>query len=195
MPTMILPTQAAAAACKYPSTDRRAEADAYVNGLSNLDNDCTLLILSFLCHPDLNSFAICNRLNREVRGSPLLDQTRTGVIICSETTTVLQLYNKALDAGRWNNGLYSGKRTHLRVVGFKRWRDWNDELNRNVQLTGVTNLDLSCSPQHIRVVNQYFYYSLSFALAFMLPNLQELDLSYLDRTDSVIQNSVTYVPI
>jgi hypothetical protein len=99
--------------------------------------------------------------------------------------------------------LYSGNRTHLRVVGFERlglaYANYEQEglellvhgyarRAGNVQLTGVTKLDLSCSPQDgNRLAWPFVSYVPCYALARILPNLQELDLSFLGRTHHAIQ--------
>jgi hypothetical protein len=150
-----------------------------------------LLILGFLSAEDLNSFAICSRRCREARSSPSLDQTRTGTIICSQNTSILKIY-KAIFRGGWNNGLYSGNRTRLRVVSFERLRGFYERNNNDihqralsddVQLTGVNSLDLSCSHDD-RDGTVPPYYACYF-LALILPNLRELDLSYMQTACSI----------
>ena len=48
-----------------------------------LNNDCLIMILSFLSSNDLNSFAECNHRCRQARNNESLDQTRTGTVIWS----------------------------------------------------------------------------------------------------------------
>jgi hypothetical protein len=108
-------------------------------------------------------------------------------------TYVRQLYN-AFDRGHWNNDLYSGNRTHLRVVAHRRHWNCDEGLfyeampivdgylhahdTGNIQLTRVTHLDLPCSPEDVSFASGFVIY----ALALILPNLQELDLGYLSAT-------------
>jgi hypothetical protein len=171
----------AAAGDSNASKRRRVEHDTLSRDTVSLDNvneHCLIEILRFLEAEDLNSFAMCSRRCREARSSPTLDQTRTGTIICVPGSSIPRIYN-AISRGGWNNELYSGNRTRLRVVdfdeftcGFSRMLPPNDDLF----LPGITSLDLSCShPNRFgRILHPR-----SYCLARVLPNLRELDLSYM----------------
>jgi hypothetical protein len=158
--------------------------------MESLDDDCMLEILRFLSAADLNTFAMCSRRCREARSNPLLDQTRTGTIVFQSIIRYL-LIDKLLVANEWN-AVFSGNRTSLRVVGLENclntrkcsefffWIDrWLHVHRGDSQLTGVTSLDMSCSPGPVREVVD----KPCTALALMLPNLRELDLSYMDTIE------------
>jgi FtsZ-binding cell division protein ZapB len=163
-----------------------------LTSLSELDDDCTLKILTFLEAEDLNSYAICSRRCSQARSHRSLDQTRTGTIIGRRNSPILRIYD-ALEVGRWNNVLYSGNRTHLRVVGLDRldvnsFSGMFSEQHRarvgNLQLTGVTTLDLSRNPHDgSPFVSDYCLV----ALADILPNLREIDLSYIDTGPKLME--------
>lgn len=133
-----------------------------------LDANCLLEILKFIDTEDLNSFAICSQRCREARSDPSLDQTRTGTIVCTPNTSILRTYNPL-----WNN-IFSGNRKSLTVVDLDRVP--NLFLTCNGKLTGVTSLHLSSSHHDI---GRCITYRSCEALAFILPNLQEADFSYL----------------
>jgi hypothetical protein len=169
-----------------PRKHPRVEADSLSGdavSLENVNDHCMLEILTFLEAEDLNCFAMCSRRCREARSSPSLDQTRTGTIICTHNWSIYGFYNAILRGG-WNNDLYSGNRTRLRVVGLECVVDrstYMASIERrahydDVQLTGVTSLDLSCSQYDS---NRMFQYRPCYSLALILPNLRELDLSYM----------------
>jgi hypothetical protein len=204
---MALTTGSAAAADdENPSKRRRVESvSGGVSSLEAVIDNCLLTILSLLSVEDMNSFAICSRRCREVRSNPLLDQTRTGTIICSEISSIPKIYD-AIAAGHWNNELYSGNRTHLRIIGLDRVEERYSGMNRverrnistrikeverrarkgyDVRLYSVTSLDLSCSPDdnHGRIK-----YASCTGLALILPNLRNLDLSYLRLQGRVMVN-------
>jgi len=117
-----------------------------------------------------------NRHCREARSHESLDQTRTGTIVCSEQSSARSLYN-AIISGGWN-GVFSGNCAHLRIENIASVRSEQaaatDEISR-AQLSGVTSLDISCSPENAaQVQNDRFINGL---LCF-LPNLREIDFSH-----------------
>jgi hypothetical protein len=149
--------------------------------MGTLDDNSLFAILRFLEAEELNSFAMCSRHCREARSSPSLDQTRTGTIIClpRSDTHILGICD-AISRGRWNNEMYSGNRTRLKIVGLGRvvneYTSLDDirrrALSNDVQLTGVTSLDLSCTSYPTFATYNFFSF-----LARILLNLRELDVS------------------
>lgn len=91
---------------------------------------------------------MCGRRRCEGRDDPHLDQTRQGTIVYS----ILGIHNKAI-ANRWQT-VFSGHRTHLRVVVFEgvcsnaKIPDIRRSAHRNeVRLLGFTSFDLSYGPK------------------------------------------------
>jgi len=163
--------------------------------LTDLNDNVLVKVMSFLTFPDLNEVAMSSRRCREIRSHESLDQTRVGTIVLTENTTLPSFYNTILEQG-WND-VFSGNRTHLRVVGLERLqcRSWTRLHLRDsdVSLAGVVKLDVSCS-QDDSPLNREEEGLLRerctkafLTLIRALPNVRELDASHLklDRLDSI----------
>jgi len=139
--------------------------------VDSVNDDCLHLILSHLPYEDLNSLTIMSRRYRKAQSNPKLDQTRSGTIVCTEGSTVSSVF-RAIEAGEWDR-VFTGIRTHLRIEGITRLTGPLIAWPMMVRLTGVTSADLSHRPftdidTGQRVIN----------LCRMLPNVREIDLSY-----------------
>jgi len=143
----------------------------------DINRDCMLLILSFLSNDDMDSFSVCSRDCYEVRSDESLNQTRTGTILWRETTTANALYDTIARRG-WRS-VFRGNRTRLRVEGIEKLRlpldFFTTDDERAAKLPGVTCLDLSCDPSDERMREKTLYV---IRLILILPNLQNMDLSY-----------------
>lgn len=145
-----------------------------IASFDDMNEDCVVKILSYLLTDDMDNVAIMNRLCRDARRNESLDQTRTGTIVCSERTSIHSIYN-AIITGEWNM-VFSGNRTHLRIENISSIHPGptvSDNEEHSARLTGVTSLDLSCSPDSESWVN---HGPISNILGF-LPNLREIDIS------------------
>jgi hypothetical protein len=164
--------------------------------LLDLKPDCLVYIIHFLSLDDMDSFSVASSLCREVRGHISLDQTRSGTIHlagenCSmngerwKTESLLQ----AAEARRWKE-VFRGKRTRLKMSGLDRIKlsRMSDvkRLSKQIsKLEEVIFLDVSFDAtlrlKHRRVKN-----SVGKALSFMLPNLLEIDMSYMKITPTAV---------
>ena len=153
----------------------------------DLNSDCLVNVLSCLSSDDMNSVAVCSKIGREARDNDSLDQTRSGTIVCTENTTLESIRN-AFVRQKWNE-VFTGHRTRLKVVGL----DTVPLLKRAMgpSLVGLETVPLlkramGPSPNHVlpRVSSlDVSFTSLSsketlVAFVIMLPNLEEIDLSY-----------------
>jgi hypothetical protein len=70
--------------------------------------------MEFLRAIEMKSFAMCSRGCHQARNLDSLDQTRFGTIMCSYQLSVLWVL-KASSTGDWNNELYLGNWTYLKI--------------------------------------------------------------------------------
>jgi len=151
----------------------------------DLNDDCVVKALSFLSFEDMNSFAMCSRRCHEVRSHESLDQTRSGtIIVCSEETSIRSICN-AIVTGRWRS-VFRGNRTHLKIENIGNISSEEalseadrDEIRgqaRSAGLINVTSLDLSGTPESAIEIEEY---SLVNDLLRFVPNLEEIDVSYI----------------
>lgn len=161
------------------------EAAVISHSLMNLNDNVQVNILSFLSFNELNEFDMCSQRCREIRGHESLDQTRVGTVIFTENSTAESFANAIGQYSR--NAVFTGNRTHLRVVGLDRVQSesWNamTVVHARVLLPGVVILDVSCIQQENRIRLQgeslrAVSYAFN-ALLSKLPNLRELDASHL----------------
>lgn len=168
---------------------------AYFNNM--LNNDCKVHILSFLSSDDMNSFAECSRDCRKIRANEGLNQTRKGTIIWRPGTTILSLWS-IIEERRWNT-VFSGNRTHLRIQGAaaaEREEVDSDVLLRRMPptLSGVTKLDISCTPQDVQGEMTAARSLEGIKLVETFRNLRELDMSYVAAYPLTIDAILVSVP-
>ena len=136
---------------------------------------------------DLNSVAcFISKRYYELRNHDSLDQTRTGTIICTENTT-LESIRHAFVAQQWNQ-VFTGNRTRLKVVGLDRMPDINTKVQRSADylLPNVSCLDISVTPSPQAETQEISSRQNVEAFAIMLPNLEEIDVSYSRRQDAIL---------
>jgi hypothetical protein len=169
-----------------PRQRRRLNEDntAVDASLASVNDDCLILILSYLSTVDLNnSIPFCNQRLREARSHESLNQTRTATIVLSQGSSAENLFDRTVN-NNWNEQL-QGNFTHLKIVGLERLqhtrpaflRDWRNTILGVVQLTGITSLDMACNPSD-NVVQGRLDWTTVFPLALIFPNLTQVDLSY-----------------
>lgn len=154
-----------------------------------LNNDCVVNILAYLHIEEMDTVAMCSRACREARSNKSLDQTRTGIIKCRENTSIAVFIRTITDNG-WNKDFagtaFTENRTRLKIEGFERLSRAPLTLTNargrahRALLDGVTSLDLSLAPQAINRTVKYIPLK---TIARILPNLEELNLSYVEIED------------
>lgn len=172
-----------------PSKRRRVEEEhtfAMPSSLDDINNDCVLLILKYLSAENLNSVAICNRRYREVRSHESLDQARTGTIVCSENTTPVYV-RRAFVSQQWHH-VFTGNRTRLKVVGLERTQRAQVYRRPPEVLPLVSSLDISVNPLDGNGDTHENPSMLAFVN--MLPNLDEIDLSYVQVHPYFLKNTI-----
>jgi hypothetical protein len=147
--------------------------------MDDINDHCVLEIFKCLSVEELNSVAVfISKRYYELRNHDSLDQTRTGTIVFTESSTLDSIRNAFVAQG-WNH-VFTGNRTRLKVVGLGRTLDIPAKVERSTDylLANVPCLDMSgtssvqAETQEISSLNNIE------AFAAMLPNLEELDLSY-----------------
>jgi len=120
-------------------------APTFAACFDDLNNDCLVLIMSFLPTEDMNTIACVNHQCREARSNESLDQTRTATIICSraKNSTDTSLQNALISASR----VLTANHTRLKVVGLETLGgDAVDEELPIEPLVHVTTLELALNP-------------------------------------------------
>jgi hypothetical protein len=184
----------------------RAAREHGISTLSCLhDHDCLLYILEFLPWQDLNKFSPVSRECRKVRRHPSLDQTRSGTISLGKgAANAIELIDVVREQ-QWPKA-FSKNRTHLRLSGLMHLSSYIEPINDNfirekvAPLQHVTSLDCS-SPETGRrrpwlspygdYIDKGFAHGL--AISLLVPNLKQIDMSYLPLTllgiDWLLQNN------
>jgi hypothetical protein len=72
-----------------------------------------VLVFQYLFIDDLNAVTMCSHVCRSARQDPSLNQKRRGEIICSDSTSVLQIKKALWRRGDWNDVEYFYNRTEL----------------------------------------------------------------------------------
>lgn len=176
---------------KRPKVDNLKQ-DGIIS-FDDINGDCLVQILSCLDTEAMNGATLINSRFREARKDPSLDQTRTGTIVCRpmpwQDLSILDVYDAIVSRGY--NTVFKGSRTRLKVIGLEsltKATAMADIKRRNhspdVKLPGITSLDVSfnhdSSSRNVKNAPMK-------ALSLVLPNLTEIDLSYMQATQSVIQ--------
>lgn len=144
----------------------------------SLNSNCLVEIFSYLLTEEMNTLAICSKSCCKARANESLDQTRIGIIVCSESTTVHSISN-AIVKGQWNNA-FTGKRTHLRIenaASIHVGGGSHDQLycfdEPDGLLERVLEIDISCHGQADQIINQHAIH----ALLQLVPNVKNIHLS------------------
>jgi hypothetical protein len=155
------------------------EQEHFLASFDNLNTDCIVHIMSYLFRDDMDTVAICNRTCREARNNEIFDQTRTGIIVVTENSSIDSI-NNAITNGGWNT-IFSGNRTRLKIIGFERLQlvGIGDDI---AQLTGVTSLDLSLPDDGLDLEVDSRYVR---KLIQMCPNVADIDLSHVKVSHGV----------
>ena len=159
----------------------------------DLNGDCLVHILSFLTVDEMNEATLINSRFREARNEPPLDQTRTATILCkSENMTFVDLY-ETISSNGWDLLFDAGSNTtRLKLILLERPLQPSDR-NAAFALQSVTCLDLSIpttvsrDPPSINIED-------ILAIALIVPNLQELDLSYVQISATALSEICRYCP-
>jgi hypothetical protein len=185
---------------------REKPALSHSLSLCELAPDVLVHILHFLPLDDLDNVATVSRRCSETRNHLSFDQTRTGTIIINRSMNSdrnkKQILNattflRAVHFRGWSN-VFQGRRRRLRIEGLEMFEasKMTDivRLTNWIQLKNVTTLDASFlpdlgDPQFRRVKN-----SVGKSLALMLPNLRELDISYMKVTETAVNAFAKHCP-
>lgn len=166
----------------------------------NLNDDCVVHILSFLPTEHLNHVVVLvNHRLAQVRNNPSLDQTRIATITCtSNGLTVNDLCN--VISNEWHESFDPhSNNCVLKIVSMDKLKLLaGQELNmvdlskiperRDDRLQSVTSLDLSTDvgkQQQVKTSTTLHIHDIC-SVARLFPNLQEVDLSYIQTTPSVM---------
>ena len=123
---------------------------------------------------------MCCRSYRDVRTNDSLDQTRTGTIVCSETTTFASIHAAFVEQ-QWSL-VFSGNRTRLKIIGIEsvpRYLFSNDLQRSSTDyiLPNVSRLDVSVNSlsdnRSVKNIDNVL------EVLHMVPNLKVIDLSHL----------------
>jgi hypothetical protein len=158
---------------------RGAERQQSFCWFSTLPVDVQFLLLQYLSCDDLNEFASVSRSCRELRANHSLPQIRTGTINIGHEITIEELLALLAKDGSFNRAFQS-PRNRLKLTNhFKIKTSWVPDIRRYVQqarLSGVTSLDVSFCPTD---TDRFTATNLLMALTLVMPNLVELDMSYI----------------
>lgn len=131
--------------------------------LDCVNDDCLLLILSYMPADVLNSVAICSKRWCAAPAHETLDLVSAGSTIDSVVDSIIN--------NEWNN-VCQGRRTKLEVMGLGRLKKTatapSEKLDRG-KLIGVTSLVLKCSPKAHR---QYVRREYMVPFSILFPNLR-----------------------
>ena len=183
LPTMPKTKREAEDASDRPVKSQKLDTESPIAlSLDDINDHCVLEIFNCLSVEELNSVAFfVSKRYYELRNHDSLDQTRTGTIIFTESTTLDSIRNAFVAQG-WNQ-VFTGNRTRLKVVGLGRMPVIPAEVERSADfvLPKVSCLDMSGTPSPQGGTQEISSRSNVEAFAAMLPNLEELDLSYSSR--------------
>lgn len=173
---------------------RRYRASVIMTTLNHVNDDCLVKIMSFLNIGELNDATLINSRFCVARNHSSLDQTRTAtIVIASENmANILDLYETIASRGWTHAFAENSNNTRLKILGLQRLRQllmhtYNIVLMMREQaaqaaLPSVTCLDLSF--QRNQPQDTIYYYDVE-GVARLLPNLLEVDLSYVS-TQSIV---------
>jgi hypothetical protein len=165
------------AARKQDVTDKNS---AVPTTFSDLNSDCVTVILSFLPSEEMNNVVFCSKHIQAARASHMLDQTRTGTIVCRQDTT-LDGFFQTIHQRQWNTTIFNedSNITHLRVENFNEMDSHYDETlvsfwKVRAELPFITQLNMSIDTIDNRIlVERNSLYS----LLDICPRLEQLDMS------------------
>jgi len=143
--------------------------------------------MSRLPFQDLNEVAMVDRRCRDMRNHESLNQTRSGTIVLTRTTTTRESLRRAMLERGWN-AVFSGNRTHLVVFGLKRveqlqnWHRSHRHPNPLLPLAGVTSLKVEYNRDNVNdaVERRAACTNAFVTLIRVLPYIRELDTNYLE---------------
>lgn len=156
---------------------------------------CLLPVLSFLSFDDLNSFSLVSKECYSLRCDNSLDQTRSGTIALGKgVESTVELMDMIREQG-WSKD-FRGHRTHLRLSGLNHLSSDIESIDEQfikgcTPLRHVRSLDCSIPPsaaqQQGRWLSRYEDYidkgfSIGLTLSLLVPNIRELDISYMPLT-------------
>lgn len=158
----------------------------------DLNRDCLVQIHSFLENEERNAATLINKPMRYARMSSLLSQIRTGTIDITPAVdkSILELYD-AIETRGYQH-VFADNRTNFKLKNldnFKHNTAMKDIKRRarssSVKLPGVKSLDVSFPP-HTSNRRRPVKNSTMKALALILPNLESIDLSYMQVTQTAV---------
>jgi len=157
---------------------------AEIATFEDLNNDCLVGILKFLETDAMNDATLINSRFYEARKDPSLDQTRTAIIICKSKNMNMNDLYEMIATKRWARRVFGhdSNMKCLKIIGLEVIRDDLSDIRMielrsrsvDVQLQSVTSLDVSFNPSEKRAVDAMCIP----ALVRILPNLLEVDMSY-----------------
>lgn len=158
-------------------------------------HNCLVPVLSFLSFDDLSSFSLTSKECYTLRCHKSLDQTRSGCISLGKgVTSTVGLMDKIRESG-WSKD-FRGHRTHLHLSGLNHLSSDIESIDEQfikgcTPLRHVKTLDCSISPisadQNGTWLSRYEDYidkgfSIGLTLSLLVPNLREIDMSYMPLT-------------
>lgn len=158
-----------------PNKRPRLQENRPAASLDSLNDDCILLVLSYLPTDDLNSIAICSRRYGHARSHESLDQSRPGTLTILEGTTLDAIRDRIV-SNNWSQA-FQGNRTHLKVDRLERLsrttsESFAEETSPRALISGVTSLGLAFMRR-----TDYSFTNHNSSLLSFFPNLREIDLS------------------
>ena len=171
--------------------------------LCELVIDVLVHILHFLPKDDIDSFAIASKYCAETRNHLSLDQARRGSIVLNGSTTPFngnvwnaETFLLAIPSRKWHE-VFKGKRSRLKISGLQLLNSSKmtqlTRLSKQSKLDNVKSLnasfEASLQPPHRKVKN-----SVLKSLSLVLPNLRELDISYMKVTETAVNSFAKNCP-
>jgi len=157
---------------------------AEIATFEDLNNDCLVCILKFLETEAMNDATLINSHFYEARKDPSLDQTRTAIIICKSKNMNMNDLYETIATKRWARRFFGHESNMkcLKIIGLEVLSDDLSDTRMielhsqsvDVQLQSVTSLKVSFDPSEKRAVKAMCIP----ALVRILPNLLEVDMSY-----------------
>lgn len=145
--------------------------------------DVLVNVFSFLTRDEMDNASILSQSLAEARNHPSLDQTRAATIAIRKSKTIHDLYATIASNGWETTFSIQSNKKYLKVRGLEKLKEpddytegWVDRApNGDLRLDSITSLDMSAEP---KVVQTKINSSEVEGVMHILPNLQEVDLSY-----------------
>jgi hypothetical protein len=179
----------------------KQDSGAAVVPFDSLNNDCLVHILSFLENDEMNDATLINGRFCKARNADSLDQTRSAtIVIKTEDMDIRRLLHTISHKGWTRFFAEDSKYKRGKIVGIQRLQisgetrkiqELFEQNLRGLLFQSVTSLDVSQRTGESRLYGGAIAFS---AVTLMFPNLQEVDLSFVNAATSVIRDITNHNP-